>query len=180
MMMLGAGGEVGGFALDATGVGAVAGVPINVVAAGAIAGGVTTAGAGAGNLIQHARANDNRLLQEADAPKSGRGEAGDPLPDSMRPDAAGSTWTGRVAKNRKGEVWQAPDKMNPGWGEPDNRDCLRIGDPKPGYPDGYVRFYNSGGQPIKANGKPGRDRHDETHFKISPDGTFSRPQGWNP
>ena len=68
MMMLGAGGEVGGFALDATGVGAVAGVPINVVAAGAIAGGVTTAGAGAGNLIQHARANDNRLLQEATGP----------------------------------------------------------------------------------------------------------------
>ncbi|MEP7333767.1 MAG: hypothetical protein ABI692_16950, partial [Terracoccus sp.] len=31
MMMLGAGAEVGGFALDATGVGAVAGVPINVV-----------------------------------------------------------------------------------------------------------------------------------------------------
>lgn len=62
----------------------MAGVPINVVAAGAIAGGVTTAGAGAGagNLIQHARVNDNRLLHEADVPKVGRGKAGDPLPDS--------------------------------------------------------------------------------------------------
>ncbi|MDN5764977.1 MAG: hypothetical protein L0H96_01970 [Humibacillus sp.] len=86
-----AGGEVGGFALDATGVGAVAGVPINIAAAGAVVGGIATAGSGVGRFIQHARTNDNRLLQEADAPKSARGQAGEPLPESMRPDAVGST-----------------------------------------------------------------------------------------
>ncbi|MDN5764979.1 MAG: polymorphic toxin type 24 domain-containing protein [Humibacillus sp.] len=68
LMFLGAGGEVGGFALDATGVGAVAGVPINIAAAGAVVGGIATAGSGAGRFIQHARANDNRLLQEASGP----------------------------------------------------------------------------------------------------------------
>ena len=41
LMMLGGTGEVGGVALDATGVGAVAGVPINIAAAGVIAAGAT-------------------------------------------------------------------------------------------------------------------------------------------
>lgn len=91
MMFLGAGGEVGGFALDATGVGTVVGVPIIVAAAGAIVGGIATAGSGIDTFIQHARSNDNRLLLEADPPQAGRGQAGDPLPDSMRPDVAGST-----------------------------------------------------------------------------------------
>ena len=67
LMFLGAGGEVGGLALDATGMGAVAGVPINVAAAGAVVGGIATAGSGAGPFIQHARANDNSL-QEATGP----------------------------------------------------------------------------------------------------------------
>ena len=40
----GAGGEVLGFGLDATGVGAVVGVPVNIVSAGVIAHGLTTSG----------------------------------------------------------------------------------------------------------------------------------------
>ena len=68
LLFLGAGGEVSGLALDATGVGAVAGVPINVAAAGAVVGGIAAAGSGAGRFIQHARAHDNRLLQEATGP----------------------------------------------------------------------------------------------------------------
>ena len=180
MMFLGVGGEVGGFALDATGVGAVAGVPINVAAAGAVVGGVATAGSGAGRFIQHARANDNRLLQEADAPKSGRRVAGDPLPDSMRPDAAGSSWEGRVAANRKGDVWQAPGKVDPGKGKPQNMDMLRIEDPDWRYEYGCVRFYNSHGQPLTIEGRTGRDTAYETHIKIAKDGTFPVPKGWNP
>jgi hypothetical protein len=39
IMVLGAGGEVGGFALDLTVVGGAIGVPVNVLSAGAITGG---------------------------------------------------------------------------------------------------------------------------------------------
>ncbi|MFI5662743.1 putative T7SS-secreted protein [Streptomyces sp. NPDC051684] len=51
---LSAGGEGLGVALDATGVGAVAGVPLNAVSAAGIATGVGVAGAGAMDLAQHA------------------------------------------------------------------------------------------------------------------------------
>jgi hypothetical protein len=49
-----AGGEGLGFALDATGVGAVAGVPINIVSAAGIAAGVTVTAAAGGSIVQHA------------------------------------------------------------------------------------------------------------------------------
>jgi hypothetical protein len=49
-----AGGEGLGVALDATGVGAIAGVPLNVVSAAGITAGVGLAGAGAVDLAQHA------------------------------------------------------------------------------------------------------------------------------
>lgn len=55
---IGVTGEVGGIALDATGVGAVAGVPLNVASAGLIATGVGMAGIGAGGLIMHAASDD--------------------------------------------------------------------------------------------------------------------------
>lgn len=55
-----AGGEGLGIALDATGVGAVAGVPLNAVSAAGIATGVGLAGAGAVDLAQHA-ANDSAV-----------------------------------------------------------------------------------------------------------------------
>lgn len=58
LMMLGAGGEVGGLALDATGVGAVVGVPVNVVAAGAIVTGGAMAVAGMGDLTMHMSGDD--------------------------------------------------------------------------------------------------------------------------
>ncbi|MGR6970950.1 putative T7SS-secreted protein [Streptomyces cynarae] len=48
------GGEALGVALDATGVGAVAGVPLNAISAAGIATGVGLAGAGAVDLAQHA------------------------------------------------------------------------------------------------------------------------------
>ena len=52
------GGEAGGVALDATAVGAVAGVPINVASAGLIVTGVGTALAGAGLLMNAASGDD--------------------------------------------------------------------------------------------------------------------------
>lgn len=55
-----AGGEGLGVALDATGVGAVAGVPLNAVSAAGIVTGVGLAGAGAADLAQHA-ANDSAV-----------------------------------------------------------------------------------------------------------------------
>jgi hypothetical protein len=47
---LGAGGEVGGVALDLTGIGAVAGVPLNVASAGVMAHGASVTYMGASNL----------------------------------------------------------------------------------------------------------------------------------
>jgi hypothetical protein len=178
MIFLGAGGEVGGFALDATGVGAVAGVPINIASAGLIAGGATAVGQGAGRLVEHAQQKDHRWLHEVDGPSTGRGKAGDPLPDSQRPSTAGSNWKGRVSDTRKGEVWQAPDKIGLGKGKPENADSVRIMDPKTDYPHGYVRFYNTHGQPLDPHGKPMGD--DVTHFPKRPDGSYDIPKGWNP
>jgi hypothetical protein len=50
--IVGTGGEIGGLALDATGAGAVVGIPANVVSAGVIAQGVTTAGTATANLLK--------------------------------------------------------------------------------------------------------------------------------
>ncbi|WP_329457036.1 putative T7SS-secreted protein [Streptomyces sp. NBC_01497] len=52
LMALGAGGEVGGTMLDATGIGALVGVPANVASAGAIASGAGLAGAGMSNILR--------------------------------------------------------------------------------------------------------------------------------
>ena len=51
----GAGGEVGGVALDATGVGAVAGVPLNIASAAVIVQGGGNVAAGLGNFVQAVR-----------------------------------------------------------------------------------------------------------------------------
>jgi RHS repeat-associated protein len=53
-MIVGGGGEVGGLALDATGVGAVAGVPLNIASAGVIVHGTAVAGTGLKNLTNAA------------------------------------------------------------------------------------------------------------------------------
>lgn len=57
LLYAGVGGEVGGVALDATGVGAVAGVPINIASAGAIAAGAGIASAGTIQLATEAAGN---------------------------------------------------------------------------------------------------------------------------
>ncbi len=180
MVVVGAGGEVAGVALDATGVGAVAGVPINVAAAGLIAAGAGAVAHGGSRLADHAAQNNSRLLNEVDGPSVGghRGNAGDPLPDSARPSVAGGEWKGRVAQNGRGEVWQAPERIAPGPGKPQNSDMIRILDPDDRYPYGCVRFYNSEGQPLRLDGRTGPNA--ETHIAVRPDGTFDVPKGWDP
>jgi hypothetical protein len=177
MIFLGGGGQVGGLALDATGVGAVVGVPIHVAAAGVMATGAGATAHGARSLLEHASRNDNRLLRDIDGPYADRGAPGDPLPDFLRPDGAGATWKGRVSDNGKGEVWQHPDRI----GNPDNHkdaDSMRYMDPTDRYPDGYVRYHGPTGQPLTLEGKPGVDP--VTHHPMKEDFTYDIPKGWKP
>ena len=70
--LLGAGGEVGGFALDATGVGAFAGVPVNVVSAGVIAQGAAAATMGVTNLMKAGGNFSQGTKQDAKAAADGK------------------------------------------------------------------------------------------------------------
>lgn len=182
LIALGSAGEGGGGLLDATGVGAVVGIPINVASAGLIASGAGLAGAGAVSLGQHAAQNDQRVLQEAHPSSSGGSgtSPGDPLPSGDRPGTAGGSWEGRVADNGKGQVWQDPAKANAPKGQPKDANEVRIMDPEadPRYPDGYVRFYNEKGQALTLDGKPGPPA--DTHIPRNPDGSYPVPTGWNP
>lgn len=180
MTVVGAGGEIAGFGLDMTGVGAVAGMPVNVAAAGLMTAGAVTTAHGATQLGAHAAENGVTLLQEASGPAPSRGSPGDPLPDTLRPDTAGPTWKGRVADSGKGDVWQDPSKVEHVPGQPRNASSLRIMDPEGRYPYGYVRFYNDSGQALTPEGKPGPQTSPTTHFPIRPDGTYDLPKGWSP
>lgn len=179
-IVLGAGGEVGGVALDATGVGAVAGVPINIASAGLIATGAVAMTVGAGDLASNASKNDNRVLNEAKGPSEGKPQPGDRVPDEQRPSTSGGSWEGRVANNGKGEVWQNPENVNAPPGTPKNANSVRIMEGTERYPDGYVRYCDENGNPLKLDGRPGPDKSPETHFPIRPDGTYDIPAGWNP
>jgi exonuclease VII small subunit len=59
LMVVGAAGDAGGGLLDLTGVGAVAGVPINVVSTAAIAAGGGLVVGAAGDLVMHAASDDS-------------------------------------------------------------------------------------------------------------------------
>jgi RHS repeat-associated protein len=63
----GAGGEVGGVVLDATGVGALVGVPVNIASAAVIVQGAGNVTAGIGNFVQAIR-RDPEPAQQAPAP----------------------------------------------------------------------------------------------------------------
>jgi hypothetical protein len=69
-----AGGEALGVGLDLTGAGAIVGVPLNVVSAAGITAGVTMAGAGAADLMMHARGDDS--VSPASTDHGGSGDSG--------------------------------------------------------------------------------------------------------
>ncbi|WP_416563933.1 hypothetical protein [Nocardia testacea] len=96
-------------------------------------------------------------------------EKPEPWDPNVRPPGVPGDWVARTADNGKGVVWQKP-------GASGNADCVRVMEPTNRYPNGYVRFYNSGGQPINLDGKPGPNS--ETHIAIESDGTYPLPKGW--
>jgi RHS repeat-associated protein len=77
-------------------------------------------------------------------------------------------WTGRVADNSLGIVYQRPGAIG-------NADSIRIMDAgaNSSYPLGYVRYYNSFGQPINPlTGRPGTAA--ETHISMNYNGPLNR------
>jgi uncharacterized protein YukE len=112
---LGAGGEIGGVALDATGVGAVIGVPANVVSAGAIASGGALALHGA---LDYGRAA-SQLHMSSDSGGGGGGSAGGSIDQSAK------TFNDRelkIAEDLKSEgkdVTAIPESKVPGVRTPD-------------------------------------------------------------
>jgi hypothetical protein len=71
-----AGGDAAGFVLDATGIGAVVGVPLNAVSTAGLAAGAAVAGSGATSIIRAAAGPDRVTVMQASS-NDGGGGAGD-------------------------------------------------------------------------------------------------------
>ncbi|ADG97574.1 conserved hypothetical protein [Segniliparus rotundus DSM 44985] len=125
---LGVGGEVGGVALDATGVGAVVGVPANVVSAGAIATGVTAAGAGIADLGQAADKHQVTVMEYRGQPRTPDGKF------------AGGSGYGKDAEAKGLADYQ---EENPGRPLTTDKRAIQVtgkdGQPVNTYPDGLAK-----------------------------------------
>jgi RHS repeat-associated protein len=78
-------------------------------------------------------------------------------------------YVGRVANNGQGLVYQDPASVGQG-----NANMVRIGDPDAQNPTGYVRIYNSQGQPIDpSTGAPGAPA--DTHIPLDYEGDIPLP-----
>jgi hypothetical protein len=119
-------------------------------------------------LLRLKRAKRLRSIERAKRVRGGPGTSLDP---ATRPRTAGADWEGRVVRSGKGDVWQRPGAVR-------DADSIRIMDPTPRYPDGYVVFTNSRNYPIGLDGMQGTRAH--THIPINPDGTYPIPKGWKP
>jgi hypothetical protein len=73
-------------------------------------------------------------------------------------------WTRRTADNGKGIVFQKP-------GSSGNQNMIRIMGPNSQNPNGYVRIFNSKGEPVNYNLKPGTKA--ETHIPEDEEGPFA-------
>lgn len=94
LMTLSAGGEIGGFALDATGVGAVLGVPANVVSAAGIAAGAGLAAHGMSTVLGEAAGPDRVYMSSSSDSGGGGGGATNPadgMSNRVRPPVEGDT-----------------------------------------------------------------------------------------
>jgi hypothetical protein len=77
LMLLGGAGDAGGLVLDATGVGAVVGVPVNVVSTAAVVAGGGMVAGGVGDLTMHAMGDDHASPARTDNTGSGETSARD-------------------------------------------------------------------------------------------------------
>jgi len=93
LIIAGSGGEAGGAALDATGIGAVIGVPLNIASAAVITAGVGLAGVGVSQIAVNAMNNPQKPFQGPQAPSRWptkvTGYANHALFDSMPDDRLG-------------------------------------------------------------------------------------------
>ncbi|SNY04720.1 putative T7SS-secreted protein [Paractinoplanes atraurantiacus] len=110
-----AGGEGVGFALDATGVGAVAGVPLNVVSAAGITTGVAITGAATTSLMQHAAGEDAVSPMSGSQPSRSVPSKTDRMKEHLTDrdlDAARRELNGEVvARKPSGQPWDHVDEV---------------------------------------------------------------------
>lgn len=110
-MVVGGGGEVAGAVLDATGVGAVVGVPAGVVSAGAITAGATAAGLGVTDM---AKETQTHMVSPMAKKGSGRG----PIPPRVPPPKNLSAFPDATRAKWKTPV-QGGGGLRPRWKDPD-------------------------------------------------------------
>jgi hypothetical protein len=115
LMLLSSGGEGLGVALDATGAGAVVGVPLNVVSAAGLAAGATMTTAAGASLMQHAASDDAVSPMEGSQPSRSVPRKTDRLKEHLTEkdlDGARRELDGEVvARKSDGTPWDHVDEV---------------------------------------------------------------------